>query len=126
MQDKIKINNVEIVQPDSGGLQYSFKKTYSDDTKETQDGTLHGTVVSVHEVLGYTATGIPVSKLNTLIPTIVSNNTFSLHYFSAYFGTWRTDTFRVPEGSLSIGSLSENGELMDSVSFTMEGVNNVL
>ena len=125
MQDKIKINNVEIVQPDSG-LQYSFKKTYSDDTKETQDGTLHGTVVSVHEVLGYTATGIPVSKATALISAIISNNTFFLHYFSAYFGAWRTDVFRVPEGSLKIGSLNEDHELYDSISFTMEGVSNLL
>lgn len=121
MQDRIKMNGTAIFQPDSG-LGYGYTTSYGDDNKETQDGVKHGTVISTHESLTYTATGIPCSAAATILQIIAHGGTFTLHYYSVHLNTWRNDTFRVPQTSISIGSLIEGGEMLDSLSFTMEGV----
>lgn len=122
MQDKIKINGVEIYQPDAG-LQSNFETTYTSDSTRVQSGVMHATPMFTVEQFSYTATDIPVEDAKTIIQMIIKGFPFTLHYFSPYYGEWRDDTFRVAKGQYSIGSLKEDEEKLESLSFNMTGDN---
>lgn len=121
-QDKIKINNTEIYQPDSG-LAYDFETTYTEDSTRVQTGVGHFTAMFTVERLGFGYTHIPQKDATKILRLVARGKPVTLHYFSLFYGSWRNDTFYVGQGSLSIGSLEENDEYLDSLSFNMVGVN---
>jgi len=120
MQDTIKINGIEIFQPDEG-LQYNFETTYSSDSTRVQSGQAHFTPLFTVEQLGYTATDISVKDAKQIIEQIIKGFPFMLHYYSVYYGNWRDAKFRVGKGQFSIGSLVEGEEKITSLSFNMTG-----
>ena len=122
MQDKIKINGIEIFQLDKG-LQSSFETTYSSDSGRVQSGVMHATPLFTVEQFSYAATDIPIEEASVIIQQIVKGEAFNLHYYSPFYGVWRDDTFRVGRGQYSIGSLKEDGERLESLSFNMTGDN---
>ena len=122
MQDKITINGTVIRQPDTG-LAFDFETTYTEDSTRVQSGVGHFTPMFTVEAFGYEASGLTKAEMYTILQLVAKGNNFQLHYYSPYYGTWRTDTFYVGKGSLKIGSLIEDGELFDSLSFNMIGVN---
>ena len=122
MQDQIRINGKDIWQPDSG-LAYDFETTYTEDSARVQTGKGHFTPMFTVERLGFTATDIKQPEATKILQMIDKGQHFTLHYFSMHYGTWRDDTFYVGQGNMSIGSLEENNEKLDSLSFNMTGVN---
>lgn len=122
MQNYIKINNVLVRQPDEG-LGYSFETTYTQDTTRSQSGKLHATALFTVESFSFKASNVTVFEMSELLQNIMKGGSFTLHYFSPYYGTWRDDKFYVSKGSLSIGRLNEDSETYDEVSFNMIGVN---
>lgn len=122
MQNYIKINNVLVRQPDEG-LGYSFETTYTQDTTRSQSGKLHATALFTVESFSFKASNVTVFEVSELLQNIMKGGSFTLHYFSPYYGTWRDDKFYVGKGSLSIGRLNEDSETYNEVSFNMIGVN---
>lgn len=120
-QNKIKINNVVIPQPDTE-LNWDFETTYSEDSTRVRGGRINFTALFTVEALGYKRTGMTSAELSTLLRMIVGKK-FSLFYFSPYYAAWRTDTFYVGKGSLRIGELDDTSGRYDSVEFNMIGVN---
>ncbi len=121
-QQKITLNSIEIKQPDNG-LQYSFETTYSSDSTRTENGVGHFTPLFTVESLSYSATGVKISEMTAILNIIAKGKSFTLHYFSPYYGSWRDDTFYVGQGNLTIGTLQSKREMYDSLSFQMTGVN---
>lgn len=122
MQEKIKMNNVIIRQPDEQ-MGYNFETTYTEDSTRVQSGVGHFTPMFTVEALSYKATGLSVAEMKTILQIIGKGKPFKLHYYSPYYGAWRDDTFYVGQGSLSILRLNEDSEFYDSLSFNMIGVN---
>ena len=122
MQDVYKINGTEIHQPDDG-LGYDFETTYTTDSTRVQSGNGHFTPMFTVEAFSYEASFVTVDEMCFILQAVAKGQNFTLHYWSPYYGEWRTDTFYVGKGSLKIGSLIEDGELFDSLSFNMIGVN---
>lgn len=122
MQHVIKINDIEIYQPDEG-LQASFETTYTSDSTRVQSGVMHATPMFTVEQFTYTATDIPVADAKTIIQQVIKGNPFKLHYFSPYYGQWRDGMFRVGKGQYSIGSLLADKERLSSLTFNMTGDN---
>lgn len=120
MQDTIKINGVEIFQPDEG-LGYSFETTYSEDSGRVQSGSMHAVSYFTVEQFSYEATEIPMEKATEILQMIAKGNPFTLHYYSIFYGTWRDALFRVGKGSLNVGTLEEGYEKLSSLSFNMTG-----
>lgn len=120
MQDTIKINGVEIFQPDEG-LGYSFETTYSEDSGRVQTGSMHAVSYFTVEQFSYEATEIPMEKATEILQMIAKGNPFTLHYYSIFYGAWRDGLFRVGKGSLNIGTLEEGYEKLSSLSFNMTG-----
>lgn len=121
MQDKLKINNTVIRQPDTG-LAFDFETTYSSASGRDTTGVMHEDALFTVERFGYTATGLSKSEMSQILSLIVGQR-FTMHYLSPYYGTWRDDTFYVGKGSLSIGSWEEDAEQYESLSFNIVGVN---
>lgn len=122
MQETIKINGVEIYQPDND-LGSGFETTFTADSGRVQSGKMHATPMFTVEQFSYLATDIPIEESSKILKMIVHGRPFTLHYFSPYYGMWRDDKFRVGKGSLSIGSLKEGEEKLTSLSFNMTGDN---
>lgn len=121
MQNRIKMNGTEIYQPDEG-LGYSFQTTYSEDSVRDQSGVGHFTPLSTVESLSYSASYISMADASRILRIVAKGETFTLHYYSPYYGVWRDDEFYVGQGQLSIGRLIENEEMLESLSFNMTGV----
>lgn len=122
MQDKIKINNIEIFQPDEG-LKSSFETTYSEDSTRLQSGEANFVPLFTVEQFSYLATGVPAKEVSIILQQIIKGEPFTLHYFSPFYGKWRDGTFRVGQGQFSIGSLEDGGETISELSFNMTGDN---
>ena len=122
MQDKIRINDIEIFQPDEG-LKSSFETTYTEDSTRLQSGEANFVPMFTVEQFSYSATDIPVKEASVIIQQIIKGNAFKLHYFSPYYGTWRDGMFRVGQGQFSIGTVEENNERISSLTFNMTGDN---
>ena len=120
MQDKIRINDIEIFQPDEG-LKSSFETTYSEDSTRLQTGEANFVPFFTVEQFSYLASDIPVSDASVILQQIIKGEAFKLHYFSPYYGKWRDGMFRVGQGQFTIGTLKENEERLSSLSFNMTG-----
>ena len=122
MQDTIKINGIEIYQPDEG-LQSSFETTYTSDSTRVQSGVMHATPLFTVEQFSYSATDVPIEDVKIILQQIIKGNPFTLHYYSPFYGRWRDDIFRVGKGQYSIGSLKADEEKIETLSFNMTGDN---
>lgn len=122
MQEYIKLGGKQIRQPDAG-LQYSFLTTFSMDSVRVQSGEGHYTPMYTVETLSYSASFPTVEEVREILQIVAKGNRFSVHYFSPYYGEWRDDDFYVTTGSMKIGVLTEDGERIDKISFSMQGVN---
>lgn len=122
MQDKIRINGIEIFQPDEG-LKSSFETTYTEDSTRLQSGEANFVPLFTVEQFSYSASDIPVAEASVILQQIIKGEKFNLHYFSPYFGKWRDGMFRVGQGQFEIGTLEEGEEKLSSLSFNMTGEN---
>lgn len=121
-QDRMKMNGIEIFQPDKG-LQYSTETKYSEDSGRVQSGPAHITPLFTVEQLGYKATNVPQKEVTKILQIIDKGWPFTLHYFSMHYGEWRDEKFYVGKGQYSVGSWKTGEEHVESLSFNMTGVN---
>lgn len=121
-QNRIKINNTVIYQPDED-LGYAFETTYSEDTARVISGKLNATPLFTVERLSYSASNIPVSEAAAILQRVAKGQKYDLYYFSPYYGTWREAKFYTPSGSIQIKRLKQNQEFYSNLSFDMTGVN---
>ena len=123
MQDLIRINGVDIFQPDED-LGYAIETTFTEDSTRLQSGSANFVPMFTVEQLSYQATSIPMEEATKILQMVGKGEAFTLHYFSVYYGGWRDGTFRVGKSNtISIGSLEENNEKLSSLSFNMTGDN---
>lgn len=122
MQNYIQMNGIQIRQPDRA-MGYSFESTYSDGTTRAVSGPLHEEALFTVEQLAYSASFLSIREMKEILQIIAKGKRFRLRYFSPYYGQWREDYFYVGKGSLEIGSLNEESEEYDSLSFNMTGIN---
>lgn len=123
MQDLIRINGIDIFQPDED-LGYAIETTYTEDSTRLQSGAANFVPMFTVEQLSYQATDIPVEEATKILQMVGKGQSFTLHYFSVFYGGWRNGTFRVGKtNSITIGSLEENNEKLSMLSFNMTGDN---
>ena len=123
MQDLIRINGVDIFQPDED-LGYAIETTFTEDSTRLQSGGANFVPMFTVEQLSYQATDIPIEKATEILQMVGKGESFTLHYFSVFYGGWRDGTFRVGKSNtISIGSLEEGNEKLSVLSFNMTGDN---
>ena len=121
-QERIKINGIVIRQPDED-MGYDFETTYTEDSGRVQSGVMHSSPLFTVESLSYEASDMTVEEMRTILRQIANGGSFTLHYWSPYYGAWRDDKFYVGKGSLNIGTLKASEERYTKLSFNMVGVN---
>ena len=123
MQDLIRINGVDIFQPDED-LGYAIETTFTEDSTRLQSGDANFVPMFTVEQLSYQATSIPMEEATKILQMVGKGESFTLHYFSVFYGGWRDGKFRVGKtNTISIGSLEENNEKLSVLSFNMTGDN---
>lgn len=123
MEHRIAINNIDIWQPDKGGLGYAFETTYTEDSVRVQSGAGHFTPIFTVEQLSYSASDVPVVEAAKILQQVAKGQNFTLHYYSLYLGKWRDAVFYVGKGDSNFKSLKVNEEKVESLTFNMTGVN---
>lgn len=116
-QQKYKINNIIIWQPDKD-LGWSYETTYTPDSTTTQDGVGHFTEMFTKESFSYSATHVPVAEW-TKISRMIVGKKFDLYAWNPHFGKWMTMRCYVGKGTLNIGNLEDGNESYSSISFNM-------
>lgn len=122
MQDKLKINNKVVKQPDEG-LGYSFETTYTEDSVRVQSGVAEIEPLFTVESFSYKASNLTETEMSEILQMVAKGKKYNLHYRSPYYGKWMDGVFYTGQGSLVIGSWKENEERYESLSFNMIGVN---
>lgn len=124
MQEKILIDGIEIIQPDS--FDPNWETTYTDDSGRVMTGKAEldpmFTVESFNVEWSYLKPNEVSKILQLIIPTAKKPN-FQLRYFSWYTGMWKTGTFYVGKGSLKTKTLKADYECFESLSCNFIGVN---
>lgn len=120
-QQKIKFNNNTIKQPVS--FKRSKETTYAEDSTRAMTGVLHAKPLFTIEAYSIEWKHLSLSEMATILQIVDLGNTFQMTYLSPYHGYWRTDYFYVAEGSQDYGSIEENGEFYDTLSFNVICVN---
>lgn len=121
MQDKYKINGIEIWQPDRD-MTWNHETTYTPDSARTQDGKGHFTEMFTTESFSYQATSVPVAEVSKILRMIIGKK-YDLYTYNPYFGKWMTVRCYTGQGSITIGSLEENHERISSISFNAVDIN---
>lgn len=123
MQDRIRINGIDIWQPDKGGLGYDIATTYSEDSTRTQDGVGHFTPLFTVQQLSYSATMVPLVEAAKIIQQVAKGQNFILHYFDLFQGKWTDGEFYVGKASSNFDRLKATDEYIEKLTFNMTGVN---
>lgn len=120
---KASSDNWTIIRQPDADLVYNFETTYTSDSTRLQSGALSAKAMFTIEQLGYEASRVSVAEMRTILGFIVKGKPFYLRYFNPVTGSWATGRqFYVGKGELQIGTLDENKEYYDSLSFNMTSV----
>ena len=120
-QQKIKFNDIVIKQPVT--FKRSKETTFAEDSNRDMTGVLHAKPKFTVEAFNMEWKHLSLSEMSTILQIVDLGETFQMTYLSPYYGTWRTDTFYVGEGSEDCGCIEESGEFYDSLTFNAICVN---
>lgn len=123
-QNRISIDGWNAVQPIT--FKFNFQTTSSEDSGRTMSGKASISPLFTVEAYDVEYEDLTIAQTSALLKKIVqkpSKPFFSLHYFSPYYGEWRTDQFYVGEGSLDIKTLKIGEETVSQISCSFIGRN---
>lgn len=123
-QEKIKIDGSVIKQPDV--FNPNWATTYTEDSNRVMSGKAYLEPMFTAESYEFEATELTQAQAAEILKAIVprpGKPTFKLHYYSWFYGKWRTDEFYVGQGTLKCRTLEQGSERLESISCNMIGVN---
>lgn len=121
-QERISVDGFSAVQPKK--FDYNFSTTSTEDSGRPMSGVALITPLFTTEAFAVEYGELTPAQASTLLHAIVQRPGkpfFSLHYFSPYYGTWRTADFYVGDGSLKIKNLKIGSEKMKSITCNFVG-----
>lgn len=125
-QQRIKINNTAIVQPEE--MSWNFETTSTADSTRAMSGTVYNTPMFTVESFSVSWGRMTRAELSTILQAIVQTPRkpyFTLHYYSPYYNAWRDGQFYVGQGSLKIKNLKESSEYVEGMSCNFIGRNKI-
>jgi hypothetical protein len=126
-QERFNIDNKTIKQPDEFSPQW--ETTFTEATDRTMGGTFYGGALFTVESYAVEFSDLTPAEASTILQAVIpkpSKLTYTIHYFSPYYGAWRTDTFYTGKGSLKIKTLKQSEEGIESISFNAIKVDKVV
>ena len=126
-QEFIKINGIVIPTPST--FEPNWATTYTEDSGRVMSGQALldplFTVESFNAEWGKLTYREVSDLLKLIVPTPSSPN-FELHYFSPYYGEWRTNKFYVGQGTIKLRTLKDYDESYKGLSCNFIGVNPII
>ena len=122
MQERISIDGWSEAQPSI--FDWSFETTSTDDSGRAMSGAPSISPLFTVQAYNVEYEHLTIGQAKTILQKIIqrpSKPYFSLRAFSPYNGRWETSDFYVGDGSLSVGSLEENGEYISKISCRFVG-----
>lgn len=122
MQNRISVDGWDSVQPST--FDFNYQTTSSEDSQRTMSGKASITPLFTVEAYEVEYENLTAAQTSALLKKIIqrpSKPFFPLHYFSPYYGQWRTGQFYVGEGSLKIKTLEEGEERISTISCSFVG-----
>ena len=121
-QERILIDGWGDVQPTQ--FDWDFATTSTDDSTRAMSGAAYITPLFTVESFAVVYRNLTVAQCSRILQSIVQRPGrpfFSLHYFSPYYGAWRTAAFYVGQGTLKVRSLKVGQERMQEISCNFVG-----
>lgn len=123
MQQKIKINGIEIVQPDKDGYTISLSTTSSAKSGRTMKGNMKNTPLFTVESYGLKWSNLRASECAQILQQVVGKSEFDFYHFNVYRAKWETGKFYAANFNTPIYRLNEGEERVNELSFQVTGVN---
>jgi hypothetical protein len=120
-QKKILFNNTVVKVPTVFAPQ--FEITFSEDSTRSMTGVLYKKPQFTVEAYKMEWKHLSLTEMSTILQIVDHGDNFTVYYPSAHHGEWRTDTFYVGRGEMDMGSIEENGEYYNSLSFNIVCIN---
>lgn len=121
-QERILIDGWGDVQPTQ--FDWDFATTSTDDSTRPMSGTAYITPLFTVESYAVAYRNLTVAQCSRILQSIVQrpgHPFFNLHYFSPYYGQWRTAQFYVGQGSLKVRTLKDRAERMQEITCNFVG-----
>lgn len=122
MQEKIKINGIEIQQPTYDGYAAVLSTTSTDDSDRDMSLDMHNTPIGT--VVGYNLKweDISAEEVAKILQQVLNKSSFTVHYFDIVTATWKDGEFYASNFNAPSRSLEEGAEKWDELSFNIIGV----
>lgn len=121
-QERILIDGWGDVQPTQ--FDWDFATTSTDDSTRAMSGAAYITPLFTVESFSVAYRNLTVAQCSRILQSIVQRPGrpfFSLHYFSPYYGAWRTAAFYVGQGTLKVRTLKVGQERMQEITCNFIG-----
>ena len=123
MQQKIKINGIEIVQPDKDGYALSLATTSSAKSGRTMRGNMRNTPLFTVEAYNLKWTNLSAAECAQILQQVVGKAEFDFYHFNVYRAKWETGKFYAANYNTPLYRLNEGDERVQELSFQVTGVN---
>lgn len=122
MQDRIKIEDVVILQPDDDGYQAELATTSTEDSDRDMGLNMHNTPIGT--VFGYNLkwTSPPAKEVSKILKLVLNKSQFKMHYYDIVEAAWMDGDFYASNFSSPSRSLEEDAEVWDSLSFNVRSI----
>lgn len=122
MQERIKFNGIDIVQPDKDGYSAIIATTSTEDSDRDLSGKMHNT--PLFSVTGYNLKWdeIAASKAAVILQQFVGKRSCKVHYFDIMTGTWKDGQFYASNFSAPSKTLKDGEECWKGLSFDIRSV----
>lgn len=121
MQRKIKVNNIEIKQPDK--CDPVLTTTSTDDSDRKMDLVMQNTPIGT--IYGYDMewSNLTLSQCSIILKNMVNKASFKMYHLSPYHGEWRTDDFYASNYDVGASTFEDGVELWSSLTINVRGIN---
>lgn len=121
MTDVFTIEDTNIEQPTTYSV--SFATTSTDDSDRTQDLVMHNTPIGTIGSYEMRWEYIKTSEASKILQLVLNKSQFKVHYYDLFTDSWKSAYFYASNFEMTPLTLEENYKYIDSLSFSIIGVN---
>ena len=121
MTDAFTIEDTNIEQPTT--YSGSFATTSTDASDRTQDLVRHNTPIGTIGSYEMRWEYIKTSEASKILQLVLNKSQFKVHYYDLFTDSWKSAYFYASNFEMTPLTLEENYKYIDSLSFSIIGVN---
>lgn len=124
MQNVIKFNDVDIVQPDT--YTAALATTSSEDSGRDMSFTMRNTPIGTAESFKLEWNNISAIDAANILKQVVGKSKFKAHYLSLYEGKWKDAEFYSANYNTPVITVIDGVECWEKLTFQITGVDSIL